>query len=47
MNENNETSCNYFKRARSGGDGGDDLTNVQRKAIRNCHSDPSCTMDIS
>jgi hypothetical protein len=30
-----------------GGDGGDDLTNVQCKAIGNCYSESPCTMNIS
>jgi hypothetical protein len=42
MKENNETSCNCFKLGGEevkGGGGGEDLTNVQCKLIRNCHNE--------
>jgi hypothetical protein len=41
MKKNNETSCNCFKWAGGveGGDGGGNLTDVQGKAIWNCHNE--------
>jgi hypothetical protein len=40
---NNEISCNCFK---WNGNSGGDLTNVQRKAIQNCHNECPHTMNI-